>query len=334
MAITICGSCIELGTNPMCNTPTGILFEGAICASGGFSQLPWWTGSSFGYVSGGDGPVGVNNVIQKYPYASDGNAADVGDLTVTRYDSSGQSSSVSGYTTAGLCSPVGKSDVIDKFPFASDGNATDVGDTAFCQDSCGTAGASSDTHGYASGHVPFAPVGVWQRIQKFPFASDANATCIGVITPSAAEYHAAGQNSATNGYHSGGFGTVTIIEKYPFATDSNSTIVGSLTNGRRHASGSSSDVSGYTVGGGYPFRNIIDKFPFAADANATDVGDIITGDYKGSGSQSTVSGYKAGYFVNCAQIEKFPFATDSNSTDVGDLAGAGTNNGQGAGQQV
>ena len=79
-------------------------------------------GSNFGYTSGGFTAL---NVIDKFPFTSDANATDVGDLTVARYGA-GQSSADNGYTSGGMVPP--ESNVIDKFPFASDTNATDVGD--------------------------------------------------------------------------------------------------------------------------------------------------------------------------------------------------------------
>ena len=50
----------------------------------------------------------------------------MGDLTVARGQSAGQSSVDNGYNAGG--STPSSVDVIDKFPFASDSNATDVGD--------------------------------------------------------------------------------------------------------------------------------------------------------------------------------------------------------------
>ena len=60
----------------------------------------------------------------KFPFSSDANATDVGDLTSARYNIAGQSSTASGYTSGGIPT----ANVIDKFPFSSDANATDVGD--------------------------------------------------------------------------------------------------------------------------------------------------------------------------------------------------------------
>ena len=95
-----------------------------------------------GYNSGGYGrfplspatPITVKNTIDKFPFATDANATDVGDLTVTRQRPAGQSSTVRGYTSGGFPT----TNVIDRFPFAADANATDVGDlTATMMDIAG-----------------------------------------------------------------------------------------------------------------------------------------------------------------------------------------------------
>ena len=64
-----------------------------------------------------------SNVIDKFAFATDGNATDVGDLTITRSNGTGVSSTTHGYTTGGY--PY--TDVIEKHSFTIDGNATDVG---------------------------------------------------------------------------------------------------------------------------------------------------------------------------------------------------------------
>ena len=57
---------------------------------------------------------------------ADGNATDVGDLTISRSNLSGQSSAEIWVQHGRIFSAI--VNTIDKFPFASDGNATDVGD--------------------------------------------------------------------------------------------------------------------------------------------------------------------------------------------------------------
>jgi hypothetical protein len=90
-----------------------------------------------GYTSGGyartppglpapASPVTRRNIIEKFPFATNANSTDIGDLTAARSSLSGQSSTLSGYTSGGYVGPA--SNVIEKFPFAADANATDVGD--------------------------------------------------------------------------------------------------------------------------------------------------------------------------------------------------------------
>jgi hypothetical protein len=278
-------------------------------------------GSNFGYTSGG-GPA-ASNVIDKFSFTSDGNASDVGDLTVARYQPSGQSSSASGYSSGGY-GPVA-SNVIDKFSFPSDGNATDVGDLATARQYL--TGQSSSENGYASGGGTPTYSNI---IEKFPFATDANATDVGDLT--ATKGGPSGQSSTVSGYTSGG--TVSpysdIIDKFPFATDANASDVGNLTVARDYLAGQSSSENGYSSGGRNPAAgspgstlNIIDKFPFASDANASDVGDLTRATDGPIGQSSTVSGYtSAGSILGGARtntIDKFPFASDANATDVGDL---------------
>ena len=156
-----------------------------------------------------------------------------------------------------------------------------------------TAGAASDTHGYTAGG--YGP-GAVNTIDKFPFATENNATDVGDLTQ--ARFLASGTNSGENGYASGGFapsapGRVNIIDKYPFSTDTNASDVGDLsTTNRDKMAGNSSKTHGYGSSGEStpsPAPTVpeatIDKFPFAVDANATDVGDVATNRVRSHGTQ-------------------------------------------------
>ena len=305
-------------------------------------------GTISGYTSGGFSPSftpsnkTIGLTITKFPFSSDANATDVGDLTVARYSVAGQSSSSNGYTTGGSNPP--DQNVIDKFPFSSDGNASDVGDLTFARTKA--VGQSSETSGYTSGGKAPSPNGGpnINSVEKFAFASDANASDVGDLTKG--RYSAAGQSSSDNGYTSGGDERAPlyeseIIDKFSFASDANTTDVGNLTSFRNRAAGQSSSSSGYTAGGvdnSPTLVNTIDKFPFATDANATDVGDLTGNRADTAGQSSTLSGYTSGGIKkppSPAQhqniIDKFPFVSDANATDVGDLTAVIKNV---AGQQV
>jgi hypothetical protein len=188
--------------------------------------------STSGYTSGGYNATlspGVKyNIIDKFPFSTDSNAADVGDLTQSRQSSSGQSSTTHGYTTGGSTGS-GVSNVIDKFSFAVDGNASDVGDLSVAGRY--GFGQSSTTSGYnSSSYNPTSNV-----IDKFPFATDSNSTNVGSL--SVGRGHGAGQSSTTSGYSSGGDANgaptyFNIIDKFPFASDGTATDVGDLTVAR------------------------------------------------------------------------------------------------------
>ena len=269
-------------------------------------------GSNYGFVTGGS-----STDITKFPFASDGNATDLGDLTQSTQLWAGQSSGTHGYTAQG--------DVIDKFPFTSNANATDIG--GLPQPSYGAGGGqSSSTHGYTAG-------GLFTYIQKFSFTTDGDATANSGVLP-VSTTAAAGQSDAINafGYVTGGGNNSSVvrndIQKFSFASEAAATDIGSLTEGRTYMSGQSSETHGYTTGGQNGFSgptasvvsDRIDKFSFSSNGNATDVGNLLQAKYAGSaGQSSTVSGYTSGGSPTTYHIEKFPFSTDANETDVGDL---------------
>ena len=302
---------------------------------GSFSKRFFFQGSTSGYVSGGNGagPYNVQNIIQKFPFATFVQSSNIADLTQSRNYGSGQSSEDNGYTSGGQISPEGTvTNVIDKFPFSSNDNATDVGDLTVAKG--GAAGQSTGSNGYVTGGTAppgggNSPADAINTIEKFPFSSDANATDVGDLT--AVKSTNAGQSSETHGYTSGGVpfyfynpNQLNIIDKFPFATDANATDVGDLTVARGKTAGQSSTTHGYTSAGGsgggaQTVNNIIDKFAFAADANASDVGDLTVARYGVSGQSSTTSGYTSGGQQSGNTIDKFPFSSDANATSAGSL---------------
>lgn len=279
-------------------------------------------GESFGYNSGGFLSTPLN-VIEKYPFSVDTNASDVGDLSLARAQTAGQSSDVSGYVAGGQSSPPPSGTPtaqIDKFPFAVDTNSIDIGDLT--QSRREQSGNQSVVSGYAVGGTDGT---LRNTIDKFPFATDTNATDVGNLAT--AKRAAAGQSSVVFGYASGGnsgSGTNS-VEKFPFATDTNATDTLNLTQARWQVGGCSSATHGYTIGGYFPpgNRDTIDKFPFATDTNATDVGNLLSTAAGPGGTASLTFGYSHGGSAppELNTIQKFPFATDSNATDVGDLTG-------------
>ena len=86
--------------------------------------------TTHGYVAAGTTTTsspGITNIIDKFAFASDGNATDVGDTTITNYVTAGNTSSTHGYNFGGYNGPTTR-DVIEKYSHTSDGNGSDVGD--------------------------------------------------------------------------------------------------------------------------------------------------------------------------------------------------------------
>jgi hypothetical protein len=287
---------------------------------------PWvFQGTVSGYSSGGNLNATPTNTIDKFPFASDANATDVGDLAHLSIRPAGQSSAQYGYTSGSRnpspSTPFALKAAIDKFPFASDANATNVGVITLSQELA--SGQSSAENGYTSGGEHSGNT-VINTIDKFPFAADADATDVADLTQARKEV--TGQSSDTSGYSSGGEappGRQNIIDKFPFASDANATDVGDLTQSRNGPGGQSSSTHGYSSGGeSPPVVNTIDKFSFAADGNATDVGNLATSLRNAAGQSSTTDGYNSGGLSTGGPenfIQKFSFATDTNASDIADL---------------
>jgi hypothetical protein len=87
--------------------------------------------TTHGYAMGGStssGTYQTTNAVEKYTFASDNNATNVGNTTIGRFQHSGSSSTTHGYASGGSTS--GNGNAIEKVSFTTDGNATDVGDLA------------------------------------------------------------------------------------------------------------------------------------------------------------------------------------------------------------
>lgn len=297
-------------------------FPGTTTSSGGAYSFQ---GTSFGYNMSGEGPTS-GNVIDKHSFTSDGSSTDVGDLTQTRWQIGGQTSSTHGYASGGI-SPTAQ-DTIDKFPFSSDVNASDVGELS---KSGGWCGQSSSTHGYHTTN------GASDTILKFTFSSDSGGTSIGSLSQN--RLSTRGQNSDTHGYTTGGNfpsnGNLNTIDKFPFASDTDASDVGELTTAgyKGGGTGQSSDTHGYSTDGRNPSvsptSDVIEKFPFASDTSATDVGELSRATAYSIGTSSTTSGYASGGDGAQTTIEKFPFASDTSASNIGNRT-VGYGNGAGA----
>ncbi len=174
-------------------------------------------GSNYGYVCGGDisdsAPM-ATNVIDRFAHASSANATDVGDLSKIKSYPAGALSSTHGYTMGGWNyipgegQPNGGLVDIDKFSFASaTTNASNIGDLTVLR--YNVAGNTSTTHGYGVGGWAYpgdTPTG-YNIIEKFPYATDSDATDVGDTVVTGNIRKSGSSNSETHGYQASGNGS-------------------------------------------------------------------------------------------------------------------------------
>jgi hypothetical protein len=134
-----------------------------------------------GYTAGGYGAQPTRTltaVIDKFPFATDTNGTSIGQLTTTKAFAIGNSSGVAGYASGNETF----STTIEKYSFITDGSASSV--ATLLQSLNSASSQNTPAHGYVSGgSIGPAPAPTYiSTIQKFTFATDANATAVGSLS--------------------------------------------------------------------------------------------------------------------------------------------------------
>jgi hypothetical protein len=182
------------------------------------------------YSSGGN--VWANN-IQYVTIASLGNAADFGNLTLGRSQTTATSNSTRAICAGGTEGVANKTNVMDYVTIASTGNATDFGNllTATRRQ----AGAASSTRAvFAGGTTSGSNV-----IQYVTIASTGNATDFGDLT--VARQELGGTSGTTRSVFCGGGGGTNIIDYITTASTGNATDFGDLAQAREQATQTTSN---------------------------------------------------------------------------------------------
>ena len=119
-----------------------------------------------------------NNIIQRFPFATQTTSSDVGDLAIASGAHGGTSSTTHGYTLGAGEGPIGN--YIQKFAFASSGNSTDIANLLgnLWESSC----SSSTTHGYSAQGSNGGGGHAVNTIQKHSFSADTDAVDVGDTT--------------------------------------------------------------------------------------------------------------------------------------------------------
>ena len=165
-------------------------YAGAGCSS----ELNGYACGSVQHAAPGIPSGTVLNNIDKYPYATQTNSTDIGNLVLLRYGGAGVSSETDGYIVGGLTvgtnpgnsAPLWQRTNIDKFSFSSGTqNAVDHGDLPLeaSAGASGGTGMSGETHGYHAGGIYSWNIHNHQyareQIEKFAYASNVTASDVG-----------------------------------------------------------------------------------------------------------------------------------------------------------
>ena len=290
-------------------------------------------GTTSGYAVGGYTSTNVNT-IDKYSYASNQNATDVGDMVVAHSVTEMTSSPTHTYLHAGYAPP-GNMATLEKFSLTSDGNSALVPGVT-----TPTERGSSTHNGPGFGYQIYN-----SKIHKINHTSDTFSADAGSIPSPVETSPVTKVQSYTNTTHaySGNYSPAPTdpFVKTAFASDtaSASSAQADQTYGDQAVAACfNSDVAGYAAGGNTttPTNAItaITKFVFASEAEMTSVGTMSfapAGQRDYGGTASTTHGYAAGgrsyTGPNTGQttqntIHNTPFASDAPSSDVGDLTQA------------
>ena len=184
------------------------------------------TSETHGHAVGGG--CGLRRV-DKYAFATDGNAVNIGNLlSVNRDYPMGGCSQTHGYIMGSNSG--NPTNQIEKFSFADDSTTADVGDVVGAKAS--SAAHMQDGYVWTSGSLPTPAI---DRIDKMATASDSDSADSGSNLSVTVNWTACGNSSSTYGYCMGGSvggNHATVVDKWPFASSSTATDVGDLTISR------------------------------------------------------------------------------------------------------
>jgi hypothetical protein len=241
---------------------------------GTLAQGVYMTGASssatHGYLASGVKRSDVANpIIERFAFATANSQAVVTGATIhaSKQDVQGHSSKTHGYCSGGG-GPV--TNTIEKYAFGSSTTVVDHGDLVAARQDAGA--ACSVSHGYSMGGNVSNTL-----IDRFSFASSANAVTHSSLITGGLFSRRGGHSSNEYGFISGGNPTTNLVETFAFSSESTATDHTNLHTAIVAHGSSSSVTHGYCSGGpdGANSRNI-QKFAFVSPgATGSDVADLI-----------------------------------------------------------
>ena len=278
-------------------------------------------GRGRGFFAGGQTPSAVNT-IDKIEISTTGNATDFGDLSFTRAQSGGASSSTRGVFAGGRAPEIS---TINYVVLSSEGGANDFGDLTEPWNG-GKAVSDNTTAVWMGGEWS----GAYQGNMKMEYtiiASNGGSSIFGNLSNQRVYSQTASFESPTRGFIGAGGGRnspyyQTSIDVITIATRGDSTHFGELTQARKASGGCSSTTRGVFAGGDTGSKvDTMDYITMASEGNATDFGNLSATACFCAGTSNKIRGVvnigDTGSVVNT--IDYITISTTGNAIDFGDL---------------
>ena len=252
-----------------------------------------WThgfGSSTRAIWSGGGNTGggiLTNTIDFVTIATQSNATDFGDATVTTTWRGSFSNDTRGISGGGYLSPA-NINTIDFVTIANTGNATDFGDLT--QVRRGAGAIASSTRGvFAGGFTPT----VTNIMDFVTIATTANATDFGDLVQ-ASRHDSGGCSNGVRGVIGGGntgsSNHTNVIQFITIASEGNATDFGDMNNAVEACGTLDNSIRGVFSGSYTPSLNTMDFVTIATTGNATDFGDNTHANYAMGGTSDSHGG--------------------------------------------
>ena len=274
-----------------------------------------------GFFAGGEAPS-ETNTIDKIEIATTGNATDFGDLSFTRDQSGGASSSTRGLFAGGRAPEIS---TINYVVMSSEGNANDFGDLTEVWNS-GKGVSDNTTAVWMGGEWS----GAYQGNMKMEYniiSSLGGAITFGNLSNQRVYSQTASFESPTRGFIGAGGGRNSpyyqnFIDFIIIATRGDSQDFGDISVTRKASGGCSSTTRGVFAGGDTGSKvDTIDYITMASEGNATDFGNLSAAACFCAGTSDKIRGVLSigdtGSVVNT--IDFITISSTGNASDFGDL---------------
>ena len=291
-------------------------------------------GRGRGIIAGGYANPSFLSSMEFIQISTTGNSTDFGDMSETKRNLTGASSSIRGIIFGGQTpsSPNVPEMSIEYTIISSSGGGKDFGELATSH--VDGAGVTSEIRGFVCGGG-----NTYQNVIDFvTIASTGDSTDFGDLAEFGRQLNA-GCESPTRGIILGGYNgaphpspssVTSTIQFFNFASQGNTTKFGELTEKARNVIAVSDQTRGVRMGGysetanPAAFTNTIDFITMASEGNATDFGDCLSALLNGAPAQNKTRGVMMGgstpTYTNTIQFITIQSAGDA--TDFGDLLAA------------